>query len=102
MCEITIFYHVYASKRVWRLFWVLQYLGGWSLVTRLLLFLSPEHQWSGFIVKEDIDMDETGIFVQNPQGQRRPETEAYERPAVRELGTVEDLTWDSSLFEVST
>jgi len=47
-------------------------------------------------------MDETGIFVQKPKGQRTLGVDAYERPAVRELGTVEDLTWDSSLFEVST
>ena len=48
-------------------------------------------------------MDETGSLVRKLQEQRRPEEAVYERPAVWELGTVEDLTWEGSTdFYVST
>lgn len=39
----------------------------------------------------------TGIPAMEPQGLK-----SYEPPVVSELGTVEDLTWDSSMFNVST
>jgi len=35
------------------------------------------------------------------QEQQKQNSRAYERPELRELGTVEDLTWEGS-FDVST
>jgi hypothetical protein len=46
-------------------------------------------------------MDGHDGLMREVNGQEQ-DSAGYERPSVRELGTVEDLTWDASTFEVST
>jgi hypothetical protein len=53
-------------------------------------------------MKEEFEMDVIDSGRKTSREQHDQNRKAYERPELRELGTVEDLTWEGSLFEVST
>jgi hypothetical protein len=53
-------------------------------------------------MKEEFDMEMINSGTMTSQEQQDPTPRLYERPELRELGTVEDLTWEGSEFNVGT
>lgn len=53
-------------------------------------------------IKEEFEMDVIDSGTMTSQEQQDLNSRSYERPELRELGTVESLTWEGSLFDIST